>query len=66
MTRTLRQRLERTVVRLDELKYWRERESVDVDGWTFDGAPLALGAAWILWAGAIGFIPPLWALARGR
>lgn len=30
------------------------------------GESLALGAAWILWAGAIGFIPPLWALARGR
>lgn len=30
------------------------------------GEDLAAGAAWILFAGAAGFAPPLWALARGR
>jgi len=30
------------------------------------GPDLAVGAAWILWAGAVGFVPPLLALSRSR
>ena len=32
--------------RLDELRYWRAREGVTIDGWTLDGAPIANGAGW--------------------
>lgn len=46
MALTIAQRLERLKVRLDELFWWREREAVGVEGWTFDGAPIAIGAAW--------------------
>jgi len=31
-----------------------------------EGDGLARGAAWILWAGAVGFLPPLWSLRSAR
>jgi alpha-mannosidase len=40
------QRLERLEVRLDELGFWVERDFVDLDGWSFDGEPIALGEPW--------------------
>ncbi len=43
MTLTLLQRLERIRVRAAELEYWRSRETVQVDGWTFDAEPIAIG-----------------------
>ncbi len=43
---TLGQRLERVKVRLDELRYWRERESQPIDGWLLNGATFAVGAPW--------------------
>jgi alpha-mannosidase len=43
---SVEQRLERLRVRLEELSYWRARAWVDLDGWTFDGAPLRLGDLW--------------------
>ena len=39
------QRLARLKTRLRELAYWRVRQAIDVDGWRFDGAPIALAGA---------------------
>ena len=39
-------RLDRLKVRLEELAYWRLRESVPVTGWTLDGLPIAVGETW--------------------
>jgi alpha-mannosidase len=46
MALTVRQRLDRLKIRIEELRYWRAREGVSVAGWTIDGAPIALGGAW--------------------
>ena len=46
MALTNAQRLDRLKVRLEELAYWRMRESVPVTGWTLDGAPIAVGETW--------------------
>jgi alpha-mannosidase len=46
MALTSAQRLDRLKVRLEELAYWRSRESVPVTGWMLDGAPIAVGNAW--------------------
>ncbi len=46
MALTNAQRLDRLTVRLEELSYWRSRESVPVTGWTLDGAPIAAGEPW--------------------
>jgi alpha-mannosidase len=40
------QRLARLRERLAEVVLWRDRAVCPIDGWTFDGAPLALGAPW--------------------
>jgi alpha-mannosidase len=40
------QRRDRLAERLTEVALWRDRAHVDLDRWTFDGEPLALGAAW--------------------
>ena len=46
MSLTVEQRLKRLQVRLQELQYWRIRQSVVLEGWTIDGQPIALGEAW--------------------
>ena len=46
MALNTQQRLDRLKVRLEELKYWRARETVNVTGWTLDGSPIEIGAAW--------------------
>ena len=46
MALTLQQRLDRIHVRVEELSFWRERETAPVEGWTFDGEPIALGGFW--------------------
>ena len=46
MALNTQQRLDRLKVRLDELKYWRAREGLAIEGWTIDGQPIALGGAW--------------------
>ncbi len=46
MALTTAQRLDRLKVRLEELVYWRTRESVAVTGWMLDEAPLSLGDPW--------------------
>lgn len=71
MNLTLQQRLDRLNVRLDELRYWRERESVPVSGWTSDGAPIAVGDPWpvrdvIAAFAAEGRVPEHWPLAETR
>ena len=43
---TVAQRLDWLEVRIAELRLWLDREWVELDGWRFDGAPLALGAPW--------------------
>jgi alpha-mannosidase len=40
------QRLDWLEVRIDELRSWLDRERVDLEDWTFDGAPLPLGGPW--------------------
>ncbi len=46
MTLTLTQRLDRIRVRIAELEYWRSRETIEIDGWTFEGEPIAIGNSW--------------------
>lgn len=46
MALTLKQRLDRISVRLQEVNCWRERAQTPIVDWTFDGAPLALGQFW--------------------
>jgi alpha-mannosidase len=43
---TLAQRRDWLGVRIDELRGWLHRAWVDLEDWSFDGAPLALGSAW--------------------
>ena len=71
MALTIAQRLERLKVRLDELFWWREREAVTVEDWTFDGAPIAVGAAWPKRQGVAEFaasatVPAHWPLGDAR
>jgi alpha-mannosidase len=68
---TIQQRLERVKVRLDELYWWRERESVPVTDWTTDGEPIAVGDFWpvrdvIAAFAAPGRAPEHWPLAESR
>ena len=55
MALNLNQRIQRIAVRLDELTYWRERESVPVLGWMANGAPIEEGAPWPTRDGVISF-----------
>jgi alpha-mannosidase len=43
---SIEQRLAWLAARTEELAVWLVRDRVDLDGWRFDGAPLALGAPW--------------------
>ncbi|MGD0641242.1 MAG: glycoside hydrolase family 38 C-terminal domain-containing protein [Roseiarcus sp.] len=65
------QRLARLKTRLRELAYWRARQTVDVDGWRFDGERIALGAPWPRSEGVARFeasaaIPESWPLEEAR
>jgi alpha-mannosidase len=46
VTLTVSQRLDRLAARIAELRSWRDREWIELDRWTLDGAPHALGAPW--------------------
>ncbi len=46
MTLTYAQRLERLEVRNAEFEFWRARKTQTVEGWHFNGAPIAIGQAW--------------------
>ena len=49
------QRLHRLQVRLEELACWRIRESLDINGWRCEGAPIAVGALWPHLEGVVHF-----------
>jgi alpha-mannosidase len=68
---SLAQRLDRIIVRLGELQWWREREAVPVGDWRFEGAPIALGDFWpkregVVAFSALGAAPEHWPLAETR
>ena len=46
MTLSLEQRLDRLRVRIGELAPWRVIEERTIEGWTFEGDPIGLGARW--------------------
>ncbi len=46
MPLSLQQRIDRLRVRTGELALWRIVDQCAIEGWTFDGAPIALGAPW--------------------
>lgn len=46
MSLTIAQRLDRLKVRTAELAHWRDRQSLTIDGWTFDGEPIAHHQDW--------------------
>ncbi len=71
MTLSIEQRLDRIKVRLDELTWWRERESVPVGGWTLNGKPIEVGAPWPNRDGVQSFatgvsVPSSWPIAETR
>jgi alpha-mannosidase len=71
MALTVAQRLARVRVRLDELAYWAERETVPVTGWTLNGNPVEVGAFWPSREGVFAFaaaanVPAHWPLAETR
>ena len=71
MPLTIAQRLERLKVRVAELDWWRVRERIAVGGWTFDGAPIALGDAWPTRDGVVHLkanvdVPAHWPLGEAR
>ncbi len=43
---SLKDRVRRARRRLSEVAVWRVRETAELGPWTFDGAPIALGAGW--------------------
>lgn len=71
MSLTIRQRIDRLDVRVLELGYWREREKAAIEGWTFNGEPIALGVDWPRRDGVVHFaakaeVPPSWPLEETR
>ena len=71
MALNIQQRLDRLKVRSEELKYWRAREGVTVNGWSLDGKPIELGAAWWSREGVHKFtasaeVPAHWPLEETR
>ena len=71
MPLTLDQRRERLRQRIAELEAWRLRSRAEIGGWTFDGAAIAVGAAWPEREGVRRFaaraeIPPAWPIEETR
>ncbi|MDR3470761.1 MAG: glycoside hydrolase family 38 C-terminal domain-containing protein [Devosia sp.] len=71
MSLTIGQRLDRLNVRTEELALWRARETVPLDGWRFEGQPIAVGAAWPTREGVVHFaagatVPAHWPLEETR
>ncbi|PKA42707.1 alpha-mannosidase [Rhizobium sullae] len=71
MTLTLIQRLDRIRVRIAELEYWRSRQTMQIDAWTFEGEPIAIGDAWPRKDGPVHFsgattLPGHWPLDDAR
>jgi alpha-mannosidase len=69
---SLDQRVRRARRRLGEIAAWRVRETRAIDGWTFDGAAVAMGAVWPDAAGVHSFasgpfeVPAEWPLEEAR
>jgi alpha-mannosidase len=71
MPLTIAQRLDRLKVRTAELAHWRDRQSAKVDGWTFDGTPIAHLQDWPHRQGTVHFAakaeaPEAWPLEHIR
>jgi alpha-mannosidase len=71
MSLTPDQRIDRLTNRIAELPSWRIRKSVDIDSWSFDGEPIALGERWPRREGlarleARAEIPETWPLGETR
>jgi alpha-mannosidase len=71
MALAIHQRLDRLKVRTEELKYWRAREGVTVNGWCLDGKPIEVGGAWTCREGVHKFaasaeVPAHWPLEETR
>jgi alpha-mannosidase len=71
MSLSIGQRLDRLNVRTEELSLWRARETVAVDGWSFNGTPLAVGAPWPSRDGVAHFkatatVPAHWPVEEAR
>lgn len=71
MPLSLELRLDRLTTRLAELPLWRIAESREIEGWTFDGEPIALGAPWPRIDGVFRFeaqaaAPEAWPLEETR
>ncbi len=71
MLLTPEQRLVRLRVRIAELWHWRIRQTIEVDGWTFDGEPIAVGAPWprresVAHLAASAEVPSHWPLPESR
>jgi alpha-mannosidase len=46
MKSSAEQRLPQIAIQLEELGFWRDREYVDLEKWTLDREPVALGSPW--------------------
>lgn len=71
MALSIAQRLDRVRVRLGEMTFWLARETVQVDGWLLNDAPIGLGAAWPSRDGVQKFatsaiVPSHWPIADTR
>ncbi len=68
---SLAQRLDRLKVRTAELDQWRERSTLAIEGWTFDGEEIAIGQVWPHRNGVVHFaaqasVPADWPLEETR
>ena len=71
MSLTLAQRLDRLKIRTSELVHWRDRQSLTIDGWTFNGEPIAHHQDWPHRKGTVHFaakaaVPHGWPLGQVR
>ncbi len=72
MSLTRRQRMDRLRKRLVELDQWTVRQTTALDGWTFNGAPIAPGQPWPTRDGVVTFrsapvtVPGDWPLEAAR
>jgi len=65
MTLTPAQRSDRLRVRTAALAGWRDRAHLDLDAWTFEGAPVALGDPWPRRDGVVRLAHPVVELPDG-
>ena len=68
---TTAQRLDRLKVRTAELSHWRERATLAIEHWSFDGEKIAIGQAWPHRKGVVHFaaqasVPAGWPLDETR